>query len=83
MTVTWLIITKLTFERQFFAKNSYTKFHENLTDHLIADARSLTDGQVGGHGLQIRRTLILLHKEHLKLLYCIENFPTVQEYEEW
>jgi len=39
MTVTWPIITKLTFEQQLFAKNSYTKFHENLTDHLVTDTR--------------------------------------------
>ena len=60
-----------------FAKNSYTKFHENLTDYLVTDTRSLIDGQVGGHGL------FLLHKEHLKLLYHTENSLTVQEYEEW
>jgi len=37
MTVTRPIITKLTFELQLFAKNSYTKFPENLTDHLVTD----------------------------------------------
>jgi hypothetical protein len=31
---------------------------------------------VGGHGL------FLLHKEHLEMLYHIENSPAVQEYEE-
>ena len=77
MTVTWPVITKLTSERQLFAKNSYTKFHENLTDHLVTDTRSLTDGQVGGHDL------FLLHKEHLKLLCHTENSLTVQDYEEW
>ena len=77
MTVTWPIITKLTFEWQLFAKISYTKFHENLTGHLVTATRSLIDGQVGGLGL------FLLHKEHLKFLYHTENSPTVQEYEEW
>jgi hypothetical protein len=77
MTITQPIITKLTFEQQLFAKNSYTKFHENLTDHLVTDTRSLIDGQVDAHGL------FLLHKEHLKLLYHTENSLTVQEYEEW
>jgi hypothetical protein len=62
MTVTWTIITKFTFEQQPFAKNSYTIFHENLTDHLVTETRSLIDVKVGGHGL------FLLHKEHLKLL---------------
>jgi hypothetical protein len=77
ITISWPIITKLTFEQQLFAKNSYTKFHENLTDHLVTDTMSLIDGQVGGHGLCV------FHKEHLKLLYCTENSPTLQEYEEW
>jgi len=43
MTVTQIIIMKLTFEQQLFAKSSYTKFHENLTDHLVTDTRSLID----------------------------------------
>jgi len=68
---------KLTLEQQLFAKSSYTRFHENLTDHLVTDTRSPIDRQVGGHGL------FLLHKEHLKLLYHTENSLTVQEYEEW
>lgn len=27
----------------FHKKNSYTAFHENLTDHLVPDTRSQTD----------------------------------------
>jgi hypothetical protein len=42
MAVNELIFTQLTFALHF-AMNSYTEFHENLTNNLIADNRLHTD----------------------------------------
>jgi len=56
MPFTVLIFTKLTLARQLFVKNSYTKFHENLTNGLLADTHHR---QRDGHDLQIRYPFLL------------------------
>jgi len=40
------IFTNFTRAWQLFVKNSYTKFHENLTGCLVADTMSWLDGQM-------------------------------------
>ena len=43
ITVTALISAKQTPTEQFFVKNSFTKFLENLTNGLVADNRQVAD----------------------------------------
>jgi hypothetical protein len=43
MAVNELIFTQLTFTLQRFAMNSYTEFHENLTNSFVAGNRLQTD----------------------------------------
>jgi len=51
MVFTALIFTELILDKQLFVKNSYTKFHENLTNGLPANTHH---GQRDGHDFQIR-----------------------------
>ena len=43
-----------------YATNLYTEFHENQTNDLIADSRSLTDGRTEVVGIPTRRPLFYL-----------------------
>jgi hypothetical protein len=45
MTATEPILTKITLAQQRFLNNTYTVFHENLTNSFIADNTSQTDGR--------------------------------------
>jgi hypothetical protein len=65
MTVTVLIFTNHTLERQLFVKNFYGEIHENPTKSLVSDNRSHTDGQTGGRGVYMH-VLFSLCKERLK-----------------
>ena len=49
--------SELMLEQQLFVKNSYTKFHENLTKGLLADTHH---GQRDGHTFQIRYSFFTL-----------------------
>jgi hypothetical protein len=63
MTVTAPIFVKFKLGRQLFVKKSYTEFHENPTNHLVTGTTSDTNTRTDGHGIHIRRGLLL--KERL------------------
>ena len=56
MLFTALIFTDLMLDKQLFVKNSYTIFHENLTNGLPVDTHH---GQRDGHDFQITYPFLL------------------------
>jgi hypothetical protein len=69
-----MILWKLVFIRQMFIvqKNS-TKYHENLTNGLVADTRSLMEGQTGRRTWSTHKAFIFSPRKEGLTLLPVEN----------